>query len=154
MSHDNGLKVESFSINGHDYEIRHFPATHHLSLFIKFSSYLGPSFSKFLSVLNGIDLNKLSTGEINLDFAAIGEGIYKILSSLYVNDPEGKIILEILSYTTRDGVAINKETFNRFYTGNPEEMTEVFAKAVYIYFSPFLGIKKLFGLLTANGIEK
>lgn len=154
MSHNNELKVESFNINGHAYEVRHFPAMYNFNLFIKFTSYIGSSFSKFLGLLNGVDLNKLKSGELNGDFASIGEGIYKMLSSIYVNDPEGKIILEILSHTTRDGVVINKETFDRFYTGNIEEMTQVFAKTINIHFSPFLPLKSLFGLLTGGAVEK
>lgn len=153
MQQSNELEIIKFDIMGHNYEVRYFPAIYNTNLFIKFTSYIGSSFSKFLGVLNGINLQKLKEGNFEGDFGALGEGINKIFSSIYVNDPEGKIILEVMSHTTRDGVAINKETFNKFYTGNIEEMTHAFIKTLHVHFAPFLPIKQLSGLLTGKDLE-
>jgi hypothetical protein len=123
-------------INGHDYEIGYLPAMYNTNLFIKFTSIIGGSLSKFFSIFNNTD-----------DWGAIGEGINKIMTSLYVNDANGDIILEILSQTTRDGVPINKVTFDQFYTGNIGEMTEILFESMQVHFKPFLQIDRLSGFL-------
>jgi hypothetical protein len=123
------------TIKGSNYEIGYLPAMYNTNLFIKFSSIIGGSLPKFFGSLN------------SNDFSLIGEGISKIMTSVYVNDPQGAIILDILSQTTRNGVAINKTTFDEFYTGNIEEMIEALIESMVVHFKPFLPIDKLSGFL-------
>lgn len=130
------------TINGHKYEIGYLPAMANANLFIKFSSYIGGSLPDFLSVFKG------TSTESNIDLSAIGEGINKIMKSLHVNDPEGEILLEILSQTLRDGRTINRNTFNEFYTGNISEMVEALYESIMVHFKDFLPIDKLPGNLT------
>jgi hypothetical protein len=126
------------TIKGQSYEFGYLPAMHNTNLFIKFTSIIGGSLSKFFGAANSTDLS------------LIGEGISKIMSSIHINDPEGHIILEIMNQTTRNGIAINKETFNQFYTGNIEEMMEALFEAMVVHFKPFLPIDKLSGLLATK----
>jgi hypothetical protein len=123
------------TISGHVYEFRHLPAMYNTNLFIKFTSIIGGSLSKFFGAMDGGDLS------------LIGDGVSKIMSSIHINDPQGLIILEIMSSTTRDGVAINKTTFDQFYTGN---MTEALFENMVVHFKPFLHLNKLSGFLKTN----
>jgi len=127
------------TIGGHVYEFRHLPAMYNTNLFIKFTSIIGGSLSKFFGAMDGGDLS------------LIGDGVSKIMSSIHINDPQGLIILEIMSSTTRDGVAINKTTFDQFYTGNIEEMTEALFENMVVHFKPFLHLNKLSGFLQQQG---
>jgi hypothetical protein len=134
------------TINGHKYEIGYLPAMKNTNLFIKFSSYIGGSLPDFLAVINDAIGNKTTnTLESKVDLSAIGEGINKIMKSLYINDPEGHIILEIMCQTLRDGRTINENTFNEFYTGNISEMVEALYESIMVHFKPFLPIDKLAG---------
>ncbi len=128
------------TINGQSYEFGYLPAMYNTNLFIKFTSIIGGSLSKFFGAMNSSDLS------------LIGEGISKIMSSIHVNDPDGNIILEIMNQTTRNGIAINKETFNQFYTGNINEMMQALFEAMVVHFKPFLPIDKLSGLLVSKEI--
>jgi hypothetical protein len=132
------LEKVSKTINGQQYEFGHLPAMYNTNLFIKFTSIIGGSLSKFFGAMNSTDLS------------LIGEGVSKIMTSIHVNDPEGKIILDIMTQTTRNGVSINKDTFNQFYTGNIEEMVEALFESMVVHFKPFLPISKLSGLLTSK----
>jgi hypothetical protein len=76
------------NIKSQSYEFGYLPAMYNTTLFIKFTSYIGGSLSKFFGAMNSTDLS------------LIGEGISKIMSSIYVNDPKGEIILEIMNQTT------------------------------------------------------
>lgn len=126
-------------INEQTYEFGNLPAMYNTNLFIKFTSIVGGSLSNFLASIN------------NNDLSLIGDGINKVMSSIYINDPSGSIILEIMSQTTRNGVVINKDTFNQFYTGNIEEMTEALFESMVVHFKPFLHLNKLSGFLQQQG---
>jgi hypothetical protein len=119
-------------INDHDYEISYLPAFYNYRLWLKFTSYIGSSFSDFLNISEG-------------NGAPLGEGFNKLVSSLYVNDPRGEIIINILSQTKRDGVPITSENFDRFYTGNIGEMMEALVHSIKVHFTPFFTPLSLFG---------
>jgi hypothetical protein len=128
------------TINGHEYEFMALPAMHNYTLFLKFSATVGDSLKSIFSVMD------------NSGFGGLGEGISLVLKSLYTNDPKGDLMLEIMSQTTRDGVAINKSTFDKFYTGNIEEMTEALTQSIIVHFKGFLPIDRLSGLLLNQGV--
>jgi hypothetical protein len=113
-------------INGQQYEFGYLPASFNLALFVKFGSIVGVSLSRFTEAM------------LKNEYALIAEGVNKILTSIYINDPKCDIVLEIMNQTTRNGIAINKDTYNQFYTGNIEEMLEAFYEAMMVHFKPFL----------------
>ena len=123
------------NIRGHEYEIMALPAMHNYTLFLKFSSVVGDALKSIFGVAD------------NSGFASLGEGVGLVLKALYANDPKGDLMLEIMSQTTRDGVAINKSTFDKFYTGNIEEMTEALTRSIIVHFKGFLPLDRLSGLL-------
>lgn len=129
----------SKKINGHDYEILSFPAIHNTKLFLKFSSVVGDSLKSIFSVAD------------NNGFSGLGEGISLVLKSLHANDSNCDLILELLSQTTRDGKAINRTTFDMFYTGNIEEMMEALTESIIVHFKGFLPIDRLSGVLSTIG---
>jgi hypothetical protein len=65
---------------------------------------------------------------------------------------ENNLILKILFYTTRDGVAINEATFDTIYTGNLGELFEAVKYSVEANFSDFLEGGG-FGLLATKEIK-
>jgi hypothetical protein len=54
-------------------------------------------------------------------------------------DEDGQLILEILSDTVRDDLAITKGTFDNIYSGNLKELIEALKFVVEVNFSDFLG---------------
>ena len=44
------------------------------------------------------------------------------ISKLYELDKDGKLILDVLSHTVRDDMAINEATFDNIYNGNLAEL--------------------------------
>lgn len=129
-------KKTSFIINGNRYEVCHLPAMYNTNLFIRFVSLVGGSLSKFFALFTNTS-----------DWSVIGEAINTIMVSISEKDSQGLIILEIMSQTTRNEVAINKDTFDQFYTGNITEMTEALFETMRIHFQPFLSSTKLSGYL-------
>jgi hypothetical protein len=53
-------------------------------------------------------------------------------------DEDGQLILEILSDTVRDDLAITKGTFDNIYSGNLKELIEALKFVVEVNFSDFL----------------
>lgn len=78
-----------------------------------------------------------SLTNIDINLGEIGDGMNKLFKSLYKHDPSGELILKILSQTTRDGVAINKNTIDGFFKGNIKEIMEILMEVSKIYFLPF-----------------
>jgi hypothetical protein len=128
------LKIEKKHINGNDYEIRYLPAMKNWQLGIKLSKIIGVSLS---------DIGGLLRDDDNSAFI---KAIYNIVNSLYENDPDSALILEILEYTTRNGVAINSHTFNRIYTGNMHEMLEALIETLKFQFNHFLSQERHSGV--------
>ncbi len=135
---NNKLTKTSKIICGHDYEIMAFPAIYNFNLFKKFGATVGESFKSIFSVIDDKGL------------AGLGEGIYSLLNALYTKDPKCELVLELLSQTTRDGKAINRSTFDEFYTGNTEEMIEILKESIIVHFKGFLPTGQLFGLRTTK----
>lgn len=127
-------RIETKNINGNEYEIRYLPAIKNWQLGIKISRIVGVSLS---------DLGGLLTDEDNSAFI---NAIYKIVNSLYENDRDCALILEILSGTTRNGVAINSNTFNTIYTGNMHEMIEALFETLKFQFNHFLSQERRSGV--------
>ena len=97
------------------------------SLFLKVSAIVGDSLPELSESFLG------SEGS----YRGIGEAVNKLVSSVYVNDPEGKILLQILSQTQRNGIPINKDNFNKFYMGNMGEMMEALVYTCEVHFKHF-----------------
>lgn len=135
------MEIFKTTIKGHRYEIGHFPALYNTSLAINFNACIGCSFGDFFS---------LFMNEGGKDFKNVGEGIHKIMCSLQVNDPNRELLLEILSQTKRDDIAINRTTFDQFYTGNIGEMMEALFTSIRVHFSPFFSEGNLFGALIGS----
>lgn len=127
-------RIERKSINGNEYEIRYLPAIKNWQLGIKISRIVGVSLS---------DLGELLTDDSNSAFI---NAIYKIVNCLYENDRDCALILEILSGTTRNGVAINNNTFNTIYTGNMHEMLEALLETLKFQFNHFLSEQRRSGV--------
>lgn len=127
-------KTERKTINGNEYEIRYLPAMKNWQLGIKLSKIIGVSLS---------DIGELLSDDDN---SASIKAIYNIINSLYENDRDSALILEILSYTTRNGVAINSNTFNSLYTGNIHEMLEALFETLKFQFNHFLSQERRSGV--------
>ncbi len=138
----NQFKKNTKVINGHNYEIMPFPALYNYNLTTRFGATVGSSFRNILATFSGQD-------ETN-SMAELGSGIYTLLNALHTKDPKGELVLEILSQTTRDGKAINKVTFDDFYTGNMEEMMEALIESINVHFKSFLPKGQFSGLLTTQ----
>ena len=144
-----GLKEQT--IQGHNYTVGSFPPLYNYQLFLKVSAILGECLG---DVLDGF-FNK----ESEASYKSIGDAINKVLSSLYINDPDGKLVLELMSQTQRDGKLINKDTFNAFYTGNLGEFMEALLftfKAHFLHIVPeraHSGFQMQEGLATTNSAE-
>jgi hypothetical protein len=79
------------------------------------------------------------------------------ISKLYELDSDGKLILEILSHTIRDDMAINEATFDNIYTGNLGELLEALKVVVEFNFADFLqgsGIGSLSAATRADSKDK
>ena len=135
-------------INSHKYEIFHLPVIGNINLFNEFMATVGDSFTSFLSSIGSLitpSKNNSSLSDVDINLGEIGDGMNKLFKSLHKHDPSGELILKILAQTTRDGVAINKNTIDGFFKGNIKELMEVLMEVSKIYFLPFLPIDKLFG---------
>jgi hypothetical protein len=62
----------------------------------------------------------------------------KYIEVLQEIDQNGELLLEVLSLVMRDGQAMNKQTFNKFYTGNLSEALLVVIFVIKYNFSDFL----------------
>jgi hypothetical protein len=136
-------------IKGHKYEIFHLPVMGNISLFNEFMATVGDSFTSFLSSIGSLvspEATRSSLNDIDINLGEIGDGMNKLFKSLHKHDPSGELILKILSQTTRDGVAINKNTIDGFFKGNIKELM-----VSKIYFLPFLPIESLFGSQSTTG---
>lgn len=144
MTNNQITKTERKIINGNEYEIRYLPAMKNWQLGIKIGRVVGVSLSDIGELLN------------DKDNSAFIKAIYKIINSLYENDPNSALIFEILEGTTRNGVAINSHTFNSLYTGNIHEMVEILFETLKFQFNHFLSEEMRFGVQTIlpNSIAK
>lgn len=55
-----------------------------------------------------------------------------------IGQRDNNLVLDILSYTSRDGMAINQVTFDDIYTGNLMELIEALKFAIEVNFGDFL----------------
>lgn len=58
-------------------------------------------------------------------------------------DPDGELMLELLSQTTVDGTGINKAAFNSMYSGNLSEAFMAVMFVIKVNFPDFLGEGKV-----------
>ena len=134
----NDLACPKKLIYNQQYEVGFFPAFYNYNLFIKFSSVAGGSFSKvFTALSNNKNANEGAMLDQNIDLESMGEAIRELVTSLYLNDRDGLMMLEIMAQTRRNGVAVNKDTFNQFYTGNMDEMMAALMFSVSSHFKQF-----------------
>ena len=78
-------------------------------------------------------------------FSSGGDAFFK----LHEMDKDGSMILEILSHTIRDDMAINEATFDNIYTGNLAELIEAVKFVVEVNFADFLPVSDI-GSLSAE----
>jgi hypothetical protein len=141
MNNNFELKATTATIKGQEYKIVPFPAIPATQLFLRFTSIAGDSFKSFFSLAD------------NNGFSGFGEGVALIFKAFYMNDPKCELILEIMSQTTRNGIAINRSTFDQFYTGNIEEMRDALIETIKVQFKGFLPLDRLSGVLSNIGIQ-
>lgn len=132
------------TIRGNEYEFGYLPALANLSLVTKLGSITGISLKDFIGMFtqSGGDMSKF------------GEGIHNLFKSIYTNDPSLSIVIELLSQTSRNGVALNKQSIDTFYTGKLGELLEVLGNAIYVQFADFLELKDPFTNLIASVLTK
>ena len=130
-------KTEKKIINNNEYEIRYLPALKNWQLGIKIAKIIGVSLEDIGDLLN------------NKDNSAFVKAIYNIINCLHENDKDSALILEILSQTTRNGVAVNSNTFNSMYTGNIHEMIEALFETLKFQFNHFLSEERRYGFQDA-----
>jgi hypothetical protein len=133
-------------INEQNYEVGHFSAIYNYNLFIKFGHVTGDAYSNIGAALANADISSLSTLlNSQIDFAQIGQSLNMLVSSLYQKDRDGSFMLELLAQTRRNGIAINKDTFNQFYTGNMKEAYQALMFSINVHFNFFSDNKSNFG---------
>lgn len=128
-------------INNQNYEVKSFTAMYNMSLFLKFSSLVGAGLPEIFATASNLG-----------DLSLVGKAINNVLGSLYVNDPKGLIVLEIMANTKRNGSEINTVTFDQFYSGNMSEMTEALLFSIEVHFKSFLPLKMVAGLVTKSEV--
>jgi len=120
-------------INEQEYEVGVFPAMYAHRLSLRLLKVLENSLPKFFGIFQeGLD------GK--LDLGAFGGALSNLTSSIYDNDPQGELILELMAQTLRNGVAINKDTFNQFYTSNLDEMYRALFFSIKTHFAHFFSL--------------
>lgn len=75
------------------------------------------------------------------------------IAKLYEFDKGGELILEILSHTVRDDMAINEATFDNIYTGNLGELFEVLKIVVEFNFADFLQAEGIGNLAKTDQVK-
>lgn len=147
------LETIKKQIQGHDYEVGHFPAFYNYNLFIKFSSIVGVSLQEIFSALTDNSGEASSLMDLKINFGNVGKALHELVTSLYINDRDGSLMLEIMSQTMRDGRVINKVTFDEFYRGNMSEMIDALLLSIQVHFGGFVQ-KKFFGLVESVQVQK
>jgi hypothetical protein len=72
------------------------------------------------------------------------------IAKLHELDKDGGLILEILSHTVRDDMAINEATFDNIYTGNLGELFEALKIVIEFNFADFLQAEGIGSLAKTN----
>ncbi|MBT8411713.1 MAG: hypothetical protein KJP02_07950 [Octadecabacter sp.] len=119
-------------ISGHTYVIKPFLGMTGWKYQMRLGKMIGPALKEVLGSLPKGDLNSILKGEI--DPAMLGGGIAAFIDALSDADPDGKFAAQLLSFTTRDGIALSESEINRAYAANYGEM-----------------IQALIAVVTANG---
>lgn len=140
------LQKTAKEINGHKYEIMSFPAIYNYNLATKFGSMVGASFRSIGATIGSTIVEQ----DAAIGMAELGSSIHKLLDALHAKDPKGDFMLEIMAQTTRDGKAVNKVTFDEFYTGNMKEMTAALIATIKVHFEGFFPEGGISGLLSAQ----
>lgn len=141
-------KFEEKIIYDQKYTVGYLPAQANYALFLKFSAMTGDALPAFLSSFKSNNVDSLLDSTI--DFESVGRALHTLVMSLYANDKDGDFVLfKLLEQTQRNGVPINKNNFNEFYTGNMEEALEAVAFSIYVHFKSFL-LAKRFGNLFSS----
>ena len=148
----NELKKHTKEIKGHSYEIMPFPAMYGLCLMNKFGATIGSAF-RSIGATAGYSMvsNSIAAEDAAAGMGELGSAIHALLIALHTKDPKGEMILEIMSQTMRDGKAINKTTFDEFYTGNMSEMLEALIATINVQFKNFLEETLRSGVLSTLG---
>ena len=108
------------SINGNNYLIMPFPAMQGWRLQMRLGKLLSQPIKEALSALPKGKLDNLMSGEI--DPAMLGGAIGSLMDSLSENDPQGKLVAELLANTSRNGEKLTENKINEVYAVNYDEM--------------------------------
>jgi hypothetical protein len=149
------LKNEKTLINGHDYQTTVFPAMYGWRLGLKIANILRcglPELLKTLEKHGGGGVGGLL--DANVDFGALGNAVSDVIGSIVEHDPNGDVIGQLLSQTTRDGMALNDENrINQCYSGNHAEMLKAVVWIMKVNFGGFTNLLADTGSPTASGQE-
>lgn len=140
-------------IDGQEYEVFNLPAFYNYNLFIKFSSIVGVSLQEIFTALTDNGGGSSSLMDLKINFGNVGKALHELVTSLYLNDRDGSLMLEIMSQTTRNGKVVNKTNFDEFYTGNMSEMIDALLLSIQVHFGGFVQ-KKFFGLVESVQVQK
>ncbi len=109
--------IQSKIINGHNYEVRPFPATQGIGIFLQLSELLGPTIGGAL------------TGEIKeLSDVNVGSAVTELVKHINVGKYQN-LITELMSTTVRDGKAIAPD-FEIHYAANYGELLAALAHII------------------------
>lgn len=107
-------------IDGNDYEIAPFLGMHGWRLQMRLGKMLGPSIK---AVIGGLPAGQVaSIMQANVDPAMIGNGVAAFIDALTENDPDGKLVEQLLSQTQRNGVLLSQHEINKVFAANYGEM--------------------------------
>lgn len=107
-------------IDGNDYEIAPFLGMHGWRLQMRLGKMLGPSIK---AVIDGMPAGQVaSIMQANVDPAMIGNGVAAFIDALTENDPDGKLVEQLLSQTQRNGVLLSQHEINKVFAANYGEM--------------------------------
>lgn len=110
------LEPEKVTINETDYTIFPFTGMIGWRLQIKLGKILSPALTDFLKCLPKEADKGVNFGD--LEVSSLGGALNKLAEALFDFDPQGNFVLEILGKTQKDGVFINKNTFDIHFAGN------------------------------------
>ncbi len=124
-------------IDDHEYMVGSIPALYNWSLVCKLTHAVGGCIPTAVHSIMGAATPY-----------QIGEGIERLLKDFCTYDPKLELVLEILKNTQRDGITIDKDTFNKFYTSNMSEMFKALYFTCEVHFKHFFSDNLLSGFLT------
>ena len=108
------------TINGNEYVITPFAGMHGWKLQTRLGKMIGPALKEvFGSIPKGQIANLMDS---DIDPAMLGGGIAALIDAIASGDPQGELVAELLSQTTRNEALLRPATINDVYAANYTEM--------------------------------